>query len=116
MELKFMDNKKNDSYYFAKIIKDINIIKRHLGNASYEQFMADQLMNDATMFRLVQLIENIKSISPAFKDSHTEIPWSDIVGFRNKIVHEYGKTDYTIVYQIFTRDLDVLIDLFEQYL
>ena len=116
MELKFMDNKKNDSCYFSKIIEDISTIKKHLGNASYEQFMADQLMNDATMFRLVQLIENIKSISQTFKDSHQEIPWSNIVGFRNKIVHEYGNTDYTIVYQIFTRDLDVLMNLFEQYL
>lgn len=111
-----MDNKKNDSYYFAKIIEDINVIKKHLGDASYGQFMADQLMNDATMFRLVQLIENIKNISQAFKDSHPEIPWSNIVGFRNKIVHEYGKTDYTIVYQIFTEDLNVLTDLFKQYL
>ena len=116
MVLKFMDNKKDDKYYFAKIIEDIGVIKKYLGDASYEQFLADEVMKDATMFRLVQLIENIKSISETFRNEHQEIPWAKIVGFRNKMVHEYGKTDYAVVYQIFKKDLCVLENLFEQYL
>ena len=68
------------------------------------------------MFRLVQLIENIKNISEQFKNNHSEIPWHKIIGFRNKLVHEYGKTDYLVVYQIVTNDLDSLRSLFEQYL
>ncbi|MBP5550628.1 MAG: DUF86 domain-containing protein [Bacilli bacterium] len=31
--------------------------------------------------------------------------WSDIVGFRNKIVHDYGKVDYTIVYEVLSQDI-----------
>lgn len=50
---------------------------------------------DAVMFRLIQLIENIKGISREFKNSQPLVPWGQIVGFRNGIVHEYGKTDYT---------------------
>lgn len=50
------------------------------------------------MFRLIQLIENIKGISKEFKNSHPLVPWGQIMGFRNGIVHEYGKTDYTIGY------------------
>lgn len=111
-----MDNKKNDSYYFSKIIEDINTIKKYLNNASYEQFLNDNQLVDAIMFRLVQLIENTKNISTEFKNEHSEIKWGDIIGFRNGIVHEYGKTDYTTVYDVITKDLDVLKELFEQYL
>ena len=111
-----MDNKKNDSYYFSKIIEDINTIKKYLNNASYEQFLSDSQLVDAIMFRLVQLIENTKNISTEFKNEHSEIKWGDIIGFRNGIVHEYGKTDYTTVYDVITKDLDVLKELFEQYL
>lgn len=111
-----MDNKKNDSYYFSKIIEDINTIKKYFNNASYEQFLSDSQLVDAIMFRLVQLIENTKNISTEFKNEHSEIKWGDIIGFRNGIVHEYGKTDYTIVYDVITKDLDVLKELFEQYL
>ena len=111
-----MDNKKNDSYYFSKIIEDINTIKKYLNNASYEQFLNDNQLVDAIMFRLVQLIENTKNISTEFKNEHSEIKWGGIIGFRNGIVHEYGKTDYTTVYDVITKDLDVLKELFEQYL
>ena len=111
-----MDNKKNDSYYFSKIIEDINTIKKYLNNASCEQFLSDSQLVDAIMFRLVQLIENTKNISSEFKNEHSEIKWGEIIGFRNGIVHEYGKTNYTTVYDVITKDLDVLKELFERYL
>ena len=111
-----MDNKKNDSYYFSKIVEDINTIKEYFNNASYEQFLSDGLLIDAIMFRLVQLVENTKSISAEFKNKHSEIEWGNLIGFRNGIVHDYGKTDYTTVYDVITKDLDVLKELFEQYL
>ena len=57
------------------------------------------------MFRLVQLIENIKNISSEFKSKYPQIPWGDIIGFRNGIVHEYGKTDYVTVYETITSDI-----------
>ena len=72
----------------------------------------DELI-DAVMFRLIQLIENIKKLSNNFKEQNSEIPWGKIIGFRNGIVHEYGKTDFTIVYETITSDLDQLIKVFE---
>ena len=111
-----MDNKKDDKYYFKKIVDDIKIIKEYLDNATYEQLLADELSLDAIMFRLVQIGENTKPISVDFKERHPEIEWSEIVGFRNKLVHEYGKTDYSFVYEVITKDLDELKELFEQYL
>ena len=116
MVLKFMDNIKNDSYYFSKSIDDIEAIKVYLNNETYEEFLSDGKTIDSIMFRLVQLIENIKNVSSCFKEEHPEIRWNKIVGFRNRIVHEYGKTDYTTVYETITNDLDVLKDLFEKYI
>ena len=58
------------------------------------------------------MIEKIKNISQEYKHNHEEIPWGDIIGFRNGIVHEYGKTDYTTVYEIITVDIYTLQRLF----
>ena len=41
MVLKFMDNIKNDSYYFSKSIDDIEAIKVYLNNETYEEFLSD---------------------------------------------------------------------------
>lgn len=66
------------------------------------------------MFRFVQLIENINNISKEFKETNNQIPWGKIIGFRNGIVHEYGSTDFTIVYETATQDLRDLKLIFEE--
>lgn len=71
---------------------------------------------DAVMFRFIQLIENINKISKDFKEKNDHIPWGKIIGFRNGIVHEYGKTDFSIVYETATHDLVNLKPLFEELL
>ncbi len=112
-----MDNKKNDRYYIEKSLNEINtLIKYTEGITEYEQMISDGKTLDAVMFRLVQLIEQIKNLSDVFKQSHPQVNWGDIVGFRNGIVHEYGETDYSIVYEIITRDIYDLKELFESCL
>ena len=111
-----MDNIKDDSYYAQLIINNIDAIQKYIANKTYDEFLIDEKLIDAIMFRLVQLIENIKNISPEFKEEHPEIPWGKIIGFRNGIVHEYGKTDYLVVYETATQDLDELKLLFESIL
>ena len=81
---------------------------------TYEEFLSDDELIDAVMFRLIQLVENIKNVSQEIKSEHPDIPWGKIVGFRNGIVHEYGKTDYVIVYETVNKDLKELKELFEQ--
>ena len=105
---------KNDPLYLSKALDDINAIINYTAGKTYDEFMADGILIDATMFRLVQMIENINNISNEYKQRHSEIPWGKIIGFRNGLVHEYGKTDYTTVYEIISRDIYELKSLFEK--
>ena len=111
-----MDNIKNDKYYAQMIVDNINAIQKYMGEKTYDEFLNDEQLIDAVMFRLIQLIENIKNISTEFKEKNNHIPWGKIMGFRNGIVHEYGETDYTIVYETVTEDLNELKILFESIL
>ena len=108
-----MDNVKNDKYYATKAIDNIKAIKKYINDKSYEEFVSDEELIDAVMFRLIQLIENIKNISQEFKADNPQIPWGDIMGFRNGIVHEYGKTNYVTVYETITEDLLELKNVLE---
>ena len=103
-----MDNKKNDKYYAEKAIEQIDIIAKYISGKSYEQFVIDDELIDAIMFRLIQMVEYVKNISSEFKNDNPQIPWGDIIGFRNGIVHEYGKTDYKTVYETITQDINEL--------
>ena len=108
-----MDNRKDDKYYATKALNEIEAIEKYCQQKSYQEFIDDDLLLDAVMFRLVQLIEHVKNLSIEFKMGHPEIPWRKITGFRNTIVHEYGKTDYSVVYEVITKNLASLKEVLE---
>ena len=103
-----MDNIKSDLYFKRLIVNDIEKIIQYSQGKEYEEFIQDEELVDAVLFRLIQISENIKKLSIEFRDSNKNIPWNDIVGFRNKIVHDYGKTDYSIVFEVVFNDIPLL--------
>ena len=100
-----MDNKKNDGYYIDKIKNDLVFINNHVSGKSYEEFLDDEVLQDSMMFRLVQISENSKNLSGAFKKMHEDIPWTDVYGLRNRIVHEYGYVDMRIIFDTLINDI-----------
>ena len=111
MVLNYMDNLKKDNYYIKLIMEDIDKILKYTNEVSYDDFMNEEQLIDAILFRLIQMTENIKKLSISFKEKYNNISWNDIVGFRNRIVHDYGKTDYTIVYEVISKDIPAMKDV-----
>ncbi len=112
MVLKFMDNKKDDKYYIDKISKDLDFIIIHTEKISYDEFVSNELLIDSMLFRLIQISENSDKLTEAFKLKYSSIPWRAVKGLRNKIVHEYGAVDLTIVYDTLIDDIPKLKESF----
>lgn len=108
-----MDNNKNDSYYIDKILNDIEFIIAHMSGVGKADLEKDEVLQDSMMFRLVQISENSGHLSQNFKDENSHIPWGDISGLRNRIVHDYGNVDLGIVYATLTDDINYLKNVFE---
>lgn len=112
-----MNNLKNDLYYVDKALEQIYKINSFLKSVeSLDELLLDDMRVAAIMFCLIQLIEKIKELSDEYKEKYSYIPWGKIVGFRNGIVHEYGKTDYSKVWIILKNDIPELQKLFESTL
>ncbi len=62
------------------------------------------------------MAKSIKNISLDYKKKHNNIAWGNIIGFRNGIVHDYGKTDYTTVCEIISKDIYTLKNQLEESL
>ncbi len=105
-----MDNVKNDAYYAAKIHSDLAFITRHMENVDFDAFPANEILQDSMMFRLIQISENARKLSEEFKEEHSAIPWIAISGLRNRIVHDYGNVDLTIVFNTLKTDIPVLMN------
>ena len=105
---------KNDSYYREKILKDLRFIESNMSGVLKEDINKNEILLDSMMFRLIQICENAKKLSDDYKMSRNDIPWRDISGLRNRVVHDYGNVDLEIVYSTLTEDVPELIKLFEK--
>ena len=69
-------------------------------------FEADSMRVEATVFNLMQIGELSKtSLSDSVKDSIPSIPWRQIYGLRNRIVHGYAGVDMRIVWDTVSEDI-----------
>ena len=93
-----MDNIKGNQYYLDRIKTDLKFVIAHTQGKTKEEIEADELLIDSIMFRIIQIAENNSRLTDQFKAEHSEVPWIAIKGMRNKIVHDYGYVDLTIVY------------------
>ena len=100
-----MDNIKNDRYYLEKIVSDIGFVLDHTKNLKKEDLTENEVLLDSILFRLIQVAENSAKLSSNFKRAHSAIEWQSINGLRNRIVHDYGKVDLTIIYDTVVNDL-----------
>lgn len=76
---------------------------------SYEQFVGDDQLRDAVLWRFTKLGEAAGQLSPELRERHPEIPWREPIAFRNRIVHGYFDVDDQIVYDAAVLDLPRLV-------
>ncbi|PXX80021.1 DUF86 domain-containing protein [Dielma fastidiosa] len=103
-----MDNKKDNQYYIKKIVTDLEFIIEHTEGLTQSELEDNELLTDSVMFRLIQISENADRLTDNFKNQ-TSIPWRAVKGMRNRIVHEYGDVDLTVVYDTVHEDLPELL-------
>lgn len=65
------------------------------------------------MFRMIQISENAKKLTDGYKTMHRNIPWNELSGLRNRIVHDYGNMDLNVVYETLKNDIPELLVLLE---
>ena len=65
-------------------------------------------MRSAVVHQLTVIGEAVARLSPEVKDPHPEIPWTDIKGLRNIVVHNYFGIDWAEVWSAATNDVPVL--------
>ena len=109
-----MDNKKDNIYYLKKIVKDLGFIIEHTSGITKEKLEQDDVLQDCVIFRLIQVSENAARLTDDFKQRYHEVPWQAIKGMRNRLVHEYGNVDLTIIFDTVTKDIPKLYEALSQ--
>lgn len=79
-------------------------------NAERSRFDASRLVQDAVIRNLQTLAESSQRLSSEIKDTEPQIPWRELAGFRNVIVHGYLGVDLGAIWLVVEQDLPALIE------
>ncbi len=72
-----------------------------------EEFLSSPSLQDATLFRLQTIGEAVNQLPDELKEKYPEIPWRQIVGFRNLLAHVYWQVDLATVWAILEPEGDL---------
>ena len=95
------------------LIQDIKeCIKRiasYTQDIGYDEFESDLKTQDAVVRNLEVMGEAVKSLSKELKKNYSDIPWKNIAGTRDKLIHDYFGLNIDIVWNIAKEELPDLI-------
>jgi uncharacterized protein with HEPN domain len=111
-----MKSNKDPRVYFEDILESIGKIEAYVGGKTYADFEADAKGQDAVVRRLEIIGEAVKNIPDEIKAAEPGIPWRQIAGMRDVIVHEYAVVSLERVWKVVTDDLGQLKSAVERIL
>ena len=76
---------------------------------SQEAFEEDVKTQDAVIRRIEIIGEAVRRLSVEFCAQYPHIPWRQIRGMRNKLIHEYDRVDLVAVWDVIQQDIPPLI-------
>lgn len=98
---------KDDKIFLNDIINAIDAINKFVDGISFEQFKNNDLVNSAVIRKFEIIGEASKNISDTIKNHYPDIPWKNISGMRDKLIHVYFSVDYKLVWDTIKNALQV---------
>jgi uncharacterized protein with HEPN domain len=98
-------SKRRDADLIADLSNATQRIGDYLRGMSFREFERDTKTQDAVIRNLEIIGEAVKLLSEEFKRKHPEVPWKQMVGMRDVIIHRYFGAALDIVWRVATKDL-----------
>lgn len=99
---------KDISIYFKHIKDSCNRIGRFIKDVSYPKLLRDELIQNAVIRQLEVIGEATRQIPHEVRTKYKQVNWNDIVGMRDKLVHDYIGVDLDVVWKSSTIDVPIL--------
>jgi len=99
---------RRERLYLEDILVAADAVAEYTASRTCESFVANGLLRSAVVHQLTIVGEAASQLSPELRERHPDIPWLEIRGLRNIIVHNYFGIDWEEVWRTATGDVPLL--------
>lgn len=102
---------KDDLAYIEHILLAISNIQEYTLNLTKADFEENKMVQDAVIRNIEIIGEATKNVSNEIKSRYYEVPWKEMAGMRNKLIHDYMGVDVAVVWRTIEIDIPQLASL-----
>lgn len=99
--------KKNSRVYLEDMASAINRIEQYSAPGK-KKFFADSMLQDAIIRQLSIAGEAASKLPKSFQGQAPNIPWKQIIGLRNVVIHDYSEVNLDTIWETIEQDLPAL--------
>ena len=85
--------RRDDDAILLDIKHAASLVARFLARKDKAAFLDDELTQSAVLHQILVLGEAAKRLSSEFRAGHPDVPWSDMAGMRDRLIHAYEAVD-----------------------
>ena len=98
------------------ILESVSKINHYIGGMNFEKFCPDEKTVDATVRNLTVIGEAARHIPNEVQQRYPRVPWAEMRGMRNIVVHEYFGISLAILWHTITQDLPPVVPMLNKIL
>jgi uncharacterized protein with HEPN domain len=102
--------------YVEDIIDAMNKAEIAIQGLDFETFEEDFIINFAVARALEIVGEATKRLPDTLRESYPNIPWRDMAGMRDRLIHAYDSVDMQIMWRVVTEDIPFIKPQLQQIL
>jgi uncharacterized protein with HEPN domain len=98
---------KDERLYLSNIKECIERIEEYTKGGK-DEFMQNKMIQDAVIRNFEIIGEATKRLSPELRSQYSDVPWQQMAGLRDVLIHDYLKVNLNLVWQIIEQNLSNL--------
>ncbi|MGB3558549.1 MAG: DUF86 domain-containing protein [Geitlerinemataceae cyanobacterium] len=98
-----------DLQFLLDMLQSAELIASYVMGSSKEEFIDNVQLQDSVIRRLLVIAEAARRVSDTTRQTLLDVPWQEINGMRNRLVHEYDAVNLNIVWDVVQNDIPTLV-------